>query len=938
MQKTKTKTELLDSLFQHISEDDWQDGLAIYQSGKVKSASEFNGLITGTATDFDKTHEVRIKIHPAGHCVQWIECTCRKNRVSGRYCEHIAALMLHIDREQSNLISRLDAAMPLKPPTPQRQKAGGEKQKVAEESKKSNAKEMILDQLKGSIESVTLMTASPSLRVKLEIKEGQLTHYDLGIDDSASFLATRPKVRSVAPEVKALKIFETGAELGFYVHSISEEQVVVERVVALAVDKNTKQPMLPEKLNSVIAKCQLNCRIRGSEKARLYELVNLKTSNKYLGQKFFFGPPRGFWPLVRDFVTPEWWDTQLKKVVSEDAAVDLLKDGMNSLLDAGPVFLDANIDLPNIVSIPQLEDIHVNEHTGGWFKLDPRYGKGKSSISMASLLKAYRSNKRKYYKSGDSWIEIPDFVKEVDWKIEDDGESVVVDAIGMMRLKAMVGDFDRFVGSKTALIQLKANLEPGHTTELPTLEHTKLNLRNYQQEGFQWLWWLYSNGFHGLLADEMGLGKTHQTMAMLSAIQKTEPKSMFLVICPTTVLDHWEDKLRDFCPNLNAQKYHGPKRLQELAILSTSGRTVITSYGVILRDIKYFEKVEWGAIVLDEAHAIKNNETGTYSAVCRLKTKIRVCLTGTPMENHLLELKSIYDFLLPGFLGSDAYFKKNFLRPIEQDRDVQTEVTLQRLIHPFKLRRTKNLVLTDLPEKIEDIRHVSLTEEQVNIYREIIDARARPITDQLKNEESPIPFLHVFAILTMLKQICDHPSLVLGGSDWRKHTSGKFELLKELLEEAAGSGHKVVIYSQYVAMIEIIHQYLTSIEMDHVVLTGQTRDRGQVIKRFQNDEKCRVFVGSLLAGGIGIDLTAASIVIHYDRWWNASKENQATDRVHRIGQVRNVQVLKLICRGTLEEKIDAMIKTKANLFERFMDKDEEIFKNLSRQELIELLA
>jgi SNF2 family DNA or RNA helicase len=230
-----------------------------------------------------------------------------------------------------------------------------------------------------------------------------------------------------------------------------------------------------------------------------------------------------------------------------------------------------------------------------------------------------------------------------------------------------------------------------------------------------------------------------------------------------------------------------------------------------------------------------------------------------------------------------------------------------------------------------------MSEEQVALYKEVLALKARPLVEQLTDEQATVPYLHVFATISLLKQICDHPALVKPGAEYTKHESGKFELLKALLEEALGSGHKIVIFSQYLQMIDIIKHHLQTMGVGHVTLTGQSRDRGSIISRFQNDESCRVFVGSLLAGGIGIDLTAASVVIHYDRWWNASKENQATDRVHRIGQNKNVQVIKLVTRGTLEEKIDRLISSKKSLFDKFIDRDEEIFKNLTRQELIELL-
>ena len=397
----------------------------------------------------------------------------------------------------------------------------------------------------------------------------------------------------------------------------------------------------------------------------------------------------------------------------------------------------------------------------------------------------------------------------------------------------------------------------------------------------------------------------------------------------------WEDKIRDYSSCLNPIKYHGPKRSYKNS--GNKSHTLLTSYGVLLRDIKELSQIKWNAIILDEAHFVKNNDTATYKAVCRLEGKIRVCLTGTPMENNLSELKNIFDFLVPGYLGSDDFFKKNFMTPIEQKNDSDNELVLQKLIHPFKMRRTKENVLKELPEKVEDIRHCSLSNEQVKLYRKILALKASPLIEKLKDDNNPVPYLHVFATLTLLKQICNHPALVSEIKDFEKHESGKFELLKEILEEALGSGHKIVIYSQYVGMIKIIESYLKQIDVKHVTLTGQTRNRGKVISTFQNDPEYKVFCGSLLAGGIGIDLTAASVVVHYDRWWNASKENQATDRVHRIGQNKNVQVLKLVTRGTLEEKIDQLILSKKRLFEKFMDRDEEIFKSLSRSQLIDLL-
>lgn len=308
------------------------------------------------------------------------------------------------------------------------------------------------------------------------------------------------------------------------------------------------------------------------------------------------------------------------------------------------------------------------------------------------------------------------------------------------------------------------------------------------------------------------------------------------------------------------------------------------------------------------------------------------------MENHLGELKAVFDFLIPGYLGSDEYFRKRWVQPAKSEEAKGGDNGLQKLIHPFKMRRTKNLVLKDLPEKVEDLRHCELSDEQKAMYKQTMDLKVRPLMDIVKDETKSVPFLHVFTVLTLLKQICNHPSVIRGKETWKEHQSGKFDLFKELIQEALESGHKVVVYSQYLEMIAIISEYLKSETIDHEVLTGSTTNRGKVIERFQTDDNCKVFCASLLAGGVGIDLTSANVVIHYDRWWNASKENQATDRVHRIGQNRNVQVLKLVTRDTLEERIDQLIKKKQALFEKFLDHDEEVFKTLSRGEIIELLG
>lgn len=935
----RVKTNILEFFYEHVDEDDWLSGLNLYTSGKVEEIRAAHGLVsTRILSGNPRGEEARLKIHPNGHCIQWIECTCKKNRAGGYYCEHLAAFMISIDREKPQLLASLDAKMPLKHPVaPKRkpQKIEGEKEK---KDKNEGAAQTILAHLKGNIQYVRLLAHGPTMRVRLEIKPGEYTNYHLELDDAAKFLQTHPKLSTASDEVKLLKVHATQVMRGTRIYQEDDERLIAERVIAIPHTSGSfsKLAANEQSISSFPEPHKLLTQDDLAGKEGLFEFVSIKSAQKYLGKEYFFLPERGYWKLSENDVNASWNDLPIRKVFKDDASAQLIQENFAEFFDHGPIWLDDTLKGAVIEGTPRLMEIHIHKAAEGWFYLDPRYQSGQHSVSMLDLVAQFRKKKRQYFKQDGKWMRIPDFVKDHSWETDDSGQFIKVSSIGLMRLKAAVGDFDQFVGSKKVLNQIRDQLEFKNDIEVPNLSHTKLNLREYQMTGVQWMWWLFENKLHGLLADEMGLGKTHQAMGLMSAIQTKQPEAKFLVLSPTTVLDHWEDKVNDFCPNLKPVKHHGPKRSQNIQRLMESNSLMITSYGVLLRDIKQLATIPWASVILDEAHFVKNQDTATYQAVCQLQGQIRLCLTGTPIENHLGEMKNLFDFLVPGYLGSDEYFRKNFMQPIDKGAQPETELALQKLIHPFKMRRNKASVLHDLPEKVEDIRHCPLANDQVKLYREILELKARPIVETLQNESSPVPYLHVFAVLTLLKQVCDHPLLVHPGT-LDQFESGKFEVLKELLREALDSGHKIVIYSQYVEMIKIISEYLSREEIGHVVLTGQTKNRGKMIETFQTNPDCKVFVGSLLAGGIGIDLTAASVVIHYDRWWNASKENQATDRVYRIGQNKNVQVLKLVTRGTLEEKIDQLIATKRELFQKFMDHDEEVFKTFSRSQLIELL-
>jgi SNF2 family DNA or RNA helicase len=294
---------------------------------------------------------------------------------------------------------------------------------------------------------------------------------------------------------------------------------------------------------------------------------------------------------------------------------------------------------------------------------------------------------------------------------------------------------------------------------------------------------------------------------------------------------------------------------------------------------------------------------------------------------------------MPGLFGQDTSSGERIASLLESDSDDHLR-RLHKLISPFILRRTKKMVLKDLPPKIEDIRTCGLSDEQKSIYFEAIDNRGGPLIRSLKNSDEPVPYMKIFALLSFLKQVCDHPALAAGRpKEYESRNSDKWELFTELLDEALESGQKVVVFTQFLGMVEIIQLYLEQKNIGHCVLTGESRNRGEIVKRFESDDTCRVFIGSLKAGGVGIDLVAASVVIHYDRWWNASKEDQATDRVHRIGQKRCVQVIKLVTENSIEERIGDIIDRKKKLAEMALIEDNpEELKVFTREELMEILG
>ncbi len=496
-----------------------------------------------------------------------------------------------------------------------------------------------------------------------------------------------------------------------------------------------------------------------------------------------------------------------------------------------------------------------------------------------------------------------------------------------------------------ALEQLLETLSGNQTVQ--PIEQPKQfegTLRPYQSLGAGWLSFLEQWNLGACLADDMGLGKTIQLIAFLLHLKAEKRWSgAMLLICPTSVLGNWERELKRFAPTLKIMLHHGAGRLQGKPFAQAAAKhdVVLTSYPLVHRDEKALVAVNWQTIILDEAQNIKNPEARQSQAIRKLQAKTRIALTGTPLENRLTELWSILDFLNPGYLGSKAFFQKRFAVPIEKYGDTASLQTLRSLAQPFILRRTKTdrTIIQDLPDKQEMTVFCPLTPEQAALYE-------KTVQDSLAAVESAEGIQRhgvILATLTKLKQICNHPAQFLKEAALTDtpQRSGKLKRLEEMLEEALMEGDRALIFTQFAEMGKLLQGYLQqTLNRETLLLYGgiSKPKREAMIDRFQNDPQGpRLFILSLKAGGVGLNLTRANHVFHFDRWWNPAVENQATDRVFRIGQTRNVQVHKFVCSGTLEERIHDMIESKKALADQVVGAGENWLSELGTDQLRQLL-
>jgi len=486
-------------------------------------------------------------------------------------------------------------------------------------------------------------------------------------------------------------------------------------------------------------------------------------------------------------------------------------------------------------------------------------------------------------------------------------------------------------------------------------------LRAYQEEGFSWMYHLYEHQFGGCLADDMGLGKTLQTLTLLLKLKRmkrqimvadpTEPDNQLnifseekrekeqgqaasLIVMPTSLIHNWENEIKKFTPSLKAYKHVGIQRKKSLnlkGILSYYD-IILTTYGTVRNDYEILKEQEFFYLILDESQNIKNSGSKTYQTISKLKAKHRLVLTGTPIENSLSDLWSQFNFLNKGLLGNQAYFKREFITPIEKKNDQEKQEKLQTLIRPFVLRRKKEQVARDLPALTEQIRYCGMSKEQKTSYEKEKSIIRNNILQNIEKDGMDKSAIVILQGLTKLRQLANHPSML---NDDSEAESGKFDEIYRSLKSLMAENHKVLIFSSFVKHLELIKEKIESENWKYSLLTGRTTNRSQVIKNFQEDPANRIFLISLKAGGVGLNLTSADYVFIIDPWWNPAAENQAINRAHRIGQDKKVFVYRFITEGSIEEKIQLLKERKSSLAEKFVNSNNP-FQAVTQKEIINL--
>ncbi len=486
---------------------------------------------------------------------------------------------------------------------------------------------------------------------------------------------------------------------------------------------------------------------------------------------------------------------------------------------------------------------------------------------------------------------------------------------------------------KNLIMELK-DRTPIEEIDMP--ENTRGILRDYQKEGVYWLHFLKKYGFGGILADEMGLGKTIQALTVLD-MNRVEGVP-HIVICPKSLIYNWENEVKKYYPHMKVLIVDNDSDKRKRLIAEIEGYDiVITSYSMLQKDyVEYIDvNAKFNYAILDEAHYVKNMKTLSSKAVRLIPARRKVLLTGTPLENNLDELYGTFELIMPGYLGSKLEFRRDFVSKVERNNMIALEI-LQAKIRPFILRRTKKEVLKELPDKQEQIVYNEMTNKQVAVYSEVLNRVKDEVNKLVQTQGFDRSRIQVLSALLKLRQVCNHPSLIDDTFKGEQDISGKYNQFLELLTEVIEGGEKVLVFSQFTSMLNIFEKDLNEKGITFVRLDGSTKNRQEVVDRFNDDDDIKVFLISLKAGGVGLNLTSASAVFLYDPWWNPMAEQQAVDRAHRIGQTKKVNIYKFITKNSIEEKILKLQERKGNLFENIVVEDNGVMKKLEWQDLMEL--
>ncbi|MDO5560554.1 MAG: DEAD/DEAH box helicase [Oscillospiraceae bacterium] len=638
-------------------------------------------------------------------------------------------------------------------------------------------------------------------------------------------------------------------------------------------------------------------------------------------------------------------DTKAYISDNDDAVYELLTNGLQALSEECEIFASDSFNalkLRNNISL----SIGVRMESD-LLKLDIDAG-DETLDELAAILRSYKKGK-KYHRLKDGSFAalrqsvLEDFSELTD-KLEISDEQLKSGNISIPRYRMLYLDklidtnTDIFFNRNSVFKKAVSDFSRFSSADYEIPDVLKGIMRPYQCQGYRWLKMISGYGFGGILADDMGLGKTLQTIAlMLSLKSESGEHGKSLVVCPSTLAYNWESEIKKFAPSLRVGVISGTPVSRHSMIENISEiDVVITSYASLARDIHKYQDIEFYYEFADEAQYIKNHNTLNAKAVKAVKSRVRFALTGTPVENTIAELWSIFDFIMPGYFHSYGYFKKTYEIPVVKDKNEKVSEDLKKLASPFILRRIKKDVLVELPEKTETIMYSVMEGKQKKLYNANIAAARKEIAQSYKMQENDKNKFRILAILTRLRQICCDPSLVYENYDGE---SVKLQQCMQLVEGCTESGHKILLFSQFTSMLSRIEEQFIQSGITYKKLTGslKSEERIRLVNEFNNDDT-QVFLISLKAGGTGINLTSADIVIHFDPWWNLSAQNQATDRAYRIGQTNNVQVYKLLVRDTIEEKILNLQNAKAELASQIVRDGETGILNMSSEDMKALLS